>query len=201
MTGPVELEHKETSFWAGGPGGCGTECACGTTYDGFDTIAQAHKHLDRHIADATAEAARRADRARGLAEALHQVAAMVESHHDIADVMGWTLDRLLVPAQTRANVVALTRAGARSGGVVTKHQSEDWAGSDIRFGPISLHVYAGRGEVCERIVLGTHEETQEVPDPELLAQVPLVTRTVTVEDVEWRCSPLLADEEPAGGGS
>jgi hypothetical protein len=52
--------------------------------------------------------------------------------------------------------------------------------------------------VCERVVTGTRLETKEVPDPEALKAVPLVTVTETVEDVEWRCMPLLADLTSAG---
>lgn len=38
----------------GVPGGCGAECACGVTFDGFDTLAEATEFLSRHIADETA---------------------------------------------------------------------------------------------------------------------------------------------------
>lgn len=58
-----------------------------------------------------------------------------------------------------------------------------------------LHLYASveRDEVCERIVTGTRQVTEEVPDP----AAPKITVTRTVEDVEWRCMPLLAeDREP-----
>lgn len=44
--------HYESAGWAGPPGECGVECACGTTFDGFDTIAAAAALLDGHIARA-----------------------------------------------------------------------------------------------------------------------------------------------------
>jgi hypothetical protein len=58
-----------------------------------------------------------------------------------------------------------------------------------------LHVraLAYRNAVCERIVTGTREVTEEVPDPKALAAVPTTTVTRTVEDVEWVCAPLLAE--------
>jgi hypothetical protein len=39
-------------------------------------------------------------------------------------------------------------------------------------------------------VTGTYEVTEEVPDPD--ADVPMVTVTRTVENVEWDCHPVLA---------
>lgn len=61
------------------------------------------------------------------------------------------------------------------------------------FAGINVHASAHREEVCERVVVGSHEVTEEVPDPEALAAVPKVKRTKTVEQVKWVCSPLLAN--------
>jgi hypothetical protein len=55
---------------------------------------------------------------------------------------------------------------------------------------LQLEVWAMRDQVCERVVTGTREVPREVPDPAV--QVPTVTVLETVEDVEWRCAPLLA---------
>ncbi len=64
--------------------------------------------------------------------------------------------------------------------------------------PVMLHAYGDRAKVCERVVTGTREVTEEVPDPD----APKVTVTRVVEDVEWRCSSILAagegDDTPAG---
>jgi len=62
------------------------------------------------------------------------------------------------------------------------------------FGSIAVTATAARDEVCERVVVGTHEVTEEVPDPEALAALPTVTVTKTVEEVEWVCSSLLSPE-------
>lgn len=61
------------------------------------------------------------------------------------------------------------------------------------FGVITLVASATRGDVCERVVIGTHEVTHEVPDPEVVASAPKVTVTEMVEDVKWVCPPLLAE--------
>lgn len=68
-----------------------------------------------------------------------------------------------------------------------------------QFAGIALAVNAARDQVCERVVTGTREVEVEEPDPVALAQVPTVKKTVTIEDVEWDCKPLLA--APAEGGA
>lgn len=47
--GPVE--HRHVAGSGGGPGECSATCACGATFDGFDSIAEAVAVLDAHIAD------------------------------------------------------------------------------------------------------------------------------------------------------
>lgn len=61
------------------------------------------------------------------------------------------------------------------------------------FHGLHISVTVARDEVCEKVVLGTHEVTEEIPDPELLAAVPIVSVTRTVEDVQWICHPLLPE--------
>ncbi|MBM0275143.1 hypothetical protein [Micromonospora tarensis] len=46
-----EPEHRHVGGAAGGPGENDAQCACGVTYAGFDTHAEAMKMLDAHIAD------------------------------------------------------------------------------------------------------------------------------------------------------
>lgn len=58
---------------------------------------------------------------------------------------------------------------------------------------LHIKVICDRDEVCERVVTGTREVTEDVRDPEALAAVPMITVTKTVEDVEWRCSSILAE--------
>jgi hypothetical protein len=58
---------------------------------------------------------------------------------------------------------------------------------------LELQVTVDRDAVCERVVVATHEVTETIPDPTV--SVPLVEVTKTVEEVEWRCLPLLAGAE------
>jgi hypothetical protein len=48
--------HEMVRGWGGVPGGCGAECACGVTFDGFDTLTEATAMLADHIAAETAPA-------------------------------------------------------------------------------------------------------------------------------------------------
>lgn len=66
-----------------------------------------------------------------------------------------------------------------------------------RLGALHIQVLCDRDEVCERIVVGTETVTETVPDPEALAAVPQIERTVEREIVKWECRPLLAAESGA----
>ena len=70
-----------------------------------------------------------------------------------------------------------------------------------RVGDVTVKMLASRDEVCERVVTGVETVTETVPDPELVAQVPLVEVNRAVELVEWVCRPLLAVAScPCGQG-
>lgn len=137
------------------------------------------------------------DRAAAMATGLRALADMVEAHPEITHDLRYVFDDILVSVDTRAEISRLARAGAKTGAKVTKHVGSKFAGVNVAFGPVGLHVYADRDEVCERVVTGTREVTEEVPDPEALAAVPKVAVTKVVEDVEWRCSSFLAPEPSA----
>lgn len=68
-----------------------------------------------------------------------------------------------------------------------------------RMAGLQIAVIADRGEVCERVVVGTREVTEEVPDPEAVAALPKRTQTRVEEVVEWRCHPVL-DDRPSQVG-
>ncbi|HEY9416892.1 MAG TPA: hypothetical protein VIQ30_19215, partial [Pseudonocardia sp.] len=46
----IVAAHQHAGGWKGGPGECGVQCACGLTFDGFDSIREAAKLLGDHIA-------------------------------------------------------------------------------------------------------------------------------------------------------
>lgn len=78
-----------------------------------------------------------------------------------------------------------------------KHVTEHDSGTSYFHLRGSLHglrveLVSFRDAVCERVVTGTREVTEWVKDPQLLKKVPEVEVTKVVEDIEWVCSPLLA---------
>ena len=137
--------------------------------------------------------------AKQIARGLRKLARFIELNPELVPLFRYPFAGTNVPARNRETVVGAARAGARMGGVkVDKHQDDHWAGVDLVFSDVvSMHVYIEREAICERIVVGNHEVTEELPDAEALAAVPKVTVTRTVEDVEWRCVPLLAEEDVA----
>lgn len=64
-------------------------------------------------------------------------------------------------------------------------------------GGVEIRYQAYREQVCERVVVGTRQVEVEEADPAAVAALPKFKRTETVEDVEWRCEPLLAPVEQA----
>lgn len=109
-------------------------------------------------------------------------------------------NRTLVYTRSAEVIAEFARAAAKAGRKVNKRVDGDGEGDGqffaitVEFGWLQLYVYATRSEVCERVVTGTREVVEEIPDPEALATVPTTQVTRTEEIVEWRCGPLL------GGG-
>lgn len=129
-------------------------------------------------------------RANAIGTGLRVLAEMFEANPDLAAGFAWSLGEIR-DFVDRDMVIRFTRAALRHGAMVDKHFSGNYAGVRAKFGPVEVTAFADRDEVCERVVTGTREVTEQVPDPEALKAVPLVEVTRTVEDVEWRCRPLL----------
>jgi hypothetical protein len=121
------------------------------------------------------------------AAGLRALAGMIEAHPDLAPRLGFALRTITVPTglvaaqEKRPLLVAFARAAQEAGATVTENVADRYLSVHLSWGAVVLEMFAAREDVCERVV------TTTVPDPEALAQVP------TVEVVEWRCAPLLAD--------
>lgn len=137
--------------------------------------------------------------AQRAARDLRLLADFLDANPDLPGSLAYAFDSIHVFPPGRDDVAAWARAVLRAHGSVQKYQdSEKWAGLDVKFGEVvKLRVRIEREEVCERVVIGTREVTEEVPDPEAVAALPKVAVTTTVEDVEWRCMPLLSGEPEA----
>lgn len=151
-----------------------------------ETASTAEEQQAKHAAEITA--------------GLRAVADLLEEVPAAATILAGT--KLLVPVMHESDPVALlaaiARAGAAQGGKVSKSYETKYANVDVTFGPVVLQAYADREQVCERVVVGTETVTKKVKDPKALAAVPEIEVTEEVEQVEWRCRPLLAGESGAG---
>lgn len=136
------------------------------------------------------------ERADQFATDIEQFAKFVRANPMVADAIGYQdfLAYLTPGDSTKATMADLIRTGLRAGAKVDKHTNGDFAGAILTFGRVTMKVYSDRDQVCERIVTGTREVPVEEKDPEALAAVPTRTVMRVVEDVEWRCTPLLAAE-------
>lgn len=139
-----------------------------------------------------------------LAAGLRQFADLIAANPEVVPFVRYGLtDGGIVAPMARADDEAaalrtLARAALRAGGTVTKNARGKYFDLFVHLGPVKVQFIADRDEVCERVVVGTREVTEEVPDPDALAAVPKITVTKTVEDVEWRCGSLLAPDGSGG---
>lgn len=96
-------------------------------------------------------------------------------------------------ADTAEEIAELVR---RIGGRWDKEHDDSFfkARKEIAEGVVA-EIAAWRENVCERVVVGQREIEVTEPDPEAVAALPQVTQTKVIEDVEWRCPPLLGRAE------
>jgi hypothetical protein len=138
----------------------------------------------------------------GYIQGLREIADWLEQHPDVK--LPWLGDDELdiyVYGDIPAEMAAIARAMgvAEKGSRSYRSSGEERFTLTRQFGALRVVASCPREEVCERVVTGTEEVTEEVPDPAYVAAAPTVTVTKVVEQVEWVCRPLLAeDREPAG---
>jgi hypothetical protein len=138
------------------------------------------------------------DVAAAQAAGLRRLADLIEANPELAGTSSYMRALNIWWATGAEHLAALARAGLDHGATVEKVVHDDLYSLALRWGPVTAHALADRGNVCERVVLGVEEVTRSVPDPDALAAVPLVEKTETVERVEWRCPPLLAGSVAGG---
>jgi hypothetical protein len=170
-----------------------------------DTTSDHDGRLYEHAEDLTAPVPSPEQvEARELADGLRQLADMIAANPELLPFVRYGLgDGGIVCTTSRADDEAaalrqLVRAALRVGGAVTKGVRGKYFDLFLRFGPVKVQFIADRDDVCERVVTGTREVTEEVPDPEMLAAVPKTTVTRTEEVVEWKCRPLLGEDTTGG---
>lgn len=132
------------------------------------------------------------------AAGLRRLADLIEANPELAGTSSYLRSLNIWWAPNAEHLAALARAGLEHGATVEKVVRDSLYSLALRWGPVTAHALADRGNVCERVVVGVDEITRQVPDPDALAAVPLVEKVETVEKVEWRCPPLLAETATAG---
>lgn len=143
---------------------------------------------------------RKAAQRRQVVDGLRQLADLAEAHPVFADTLS-SLTRYGVTSfgRDRELMRQVTKLCLRGGCQVEKEVTDTLYNLVITTpAGVKVKLLANREDVCERVVVGTHEVTEDVPDPTLLAAVPLVTQTRVEEIVEYRCSPLLGDARTEG---
>ncbi|GGM84975.1 hypothetical protein GCM10012275_64670 [Longimycelium tulufanense] len=133
------------------------------------------------------------------AAGLRALADMIEANPKLAENFNYALTHSGIRAHLRwgdraAELGHIARIAKRHGATVSKDIDDQWHNLALNVGGIKVEVLARRNEVCERIVVGTREVVEEVPDPEAMAAVPTVKRKRTEEIVRWECRPLLAQD-------
>lgn len=205
---PEPTVEAESKIWAC-PENCGYNIADGpTAYGEASTDELISEHMEEHtpvdpwalVEPTPAEPvdepeSERAAYTRGLRE----IADWYDAHPEVpmpyhtsvqTGKLEATFDIYLNGADQRARLSTIARAM----GQFDKVPDGDLFRVVRRFGGIAVTAQAQRDEVCERIVVGTHEVTELVPDPEAVAALPTVAVTKVVEDVRWECRSILADE-------
>lgn len=131
------------------------------------------------------------------AEGLRALADYIEANPELGNELQYSLRNISEPITCDDPIALLgqfARAAAHARVQNRKDGSDKYFRLELRFSEVVVvSLVASRAEVCERIVVGTEQVTKTVPDPELLAKVPEIEVTETVEQVEWRCRPLLAE--------
>lgn len=103
-------------------------------------------------------------------------------------------DEILIYAASAEQLAAAARALPCTW---TKEATEKWLNLHGEIDGVRIQLYADRGKVCTRRVVGT--EDREVDE----VVTPAVTRKVTkpVDIVEWDCHPIMRDRTPIGGAA
>jgi hypothetical protein len=126
-------------------------------------------------------------------EGLRSLADLLEQHDDLPLPYDVTAQWIVVSSsEDDQRRIAQTFARVMPG-TIAKSVRDDAFDLDGMVGAVNVGMILSRDAVCTRVVKEVREVTREVPDPDALAIVPMVTVTETVEDVEWICQPLMAD--------
>lgn len=121
-------------------------------------------------------------------QGLRDFADWAEAHAD--EFASWTLDDALGPVMLyRPDVESLAQTARALGGHRTKDANGSYFTIIRSFGPVDVHAYSDRNEVCERVVTGTKViPATVIPAREIPERVE--------EIVEWKCPDGVLGRSP-----
>ncbi|PRY35299.1 hypothetical protein [Umezawaea tangerina] len=158
----------------------------------INPVARTHATTeDTHLSATTTAAAEQSTLAQQQAAGLRALADMIEANPDLADLACYLRSADVFYAWSKDDVAKIVRAGLAHGFGIAKNHFGATLKVTLEYGPLNFTILGDREAVCEKVVT-TETVTRTVPDPAVLATVPLVEVTETVENVEWVCKPLLA---------
>lgn len=132
---------------------------------------------------------------------LHAIAAWLQSHPDahVDDIVcDFATKRLQLNSYRVGSREQLADVTRQIGGRWNKNGFENLFYLEQEIAPdADYRLVLLREQVCERVVTGTETRKIVEPDPDLVAALPTVERVETVETVEWRCEPILAEKQAA----
>jgi len=128
---------------------------------------------------------------------LRALADLLDKHEELPlPYHGRNSDLLWIESGTDTLPVAQTFARTIPGSIDKRIREQDGAFDLLgQIHGLRVAMILNRDAVCTRVVTGTREVTEEIPDPAALAAVPKTTVTRTEEVAEWVCQPFLADRE------
>lgn len=140
-----------------------------------------------------AEAAEKEKRAETLA-GIRQLCDIFEEHDDIPLPYAFNDVSIFLTSDGASTMKRMTSIRRRIGGKWEKKPWAEYFDIVCKVRGVTVKLTSLRKDVCQRVVTGTRTSVVEVPDPELVAKVPLKRVESTIEDVEWVCpESLLSD--------
>ena len=137
-------------------------------------------------------------------QGLRDVADLLDAHPDLPEPYTSVYSSGSVDVQWYLEIHGLDLAGQKATAAkIVSDLGGKWDKTEIVDGRldfeqsrdgIHLRIAVARDAVCERVVIGTHEVTVPAA-PARPAMEAEPEKTITIEDVKWICSPLLADAE------
>lgn len=118
---------------------------------------------------------------------VRELCDIFEKHEGIPLPYGFEVVSIFLTSDGDETMKRMTEIRRRIGG---KWEKKPWAEYFDIMGKVrgvTVKLTAMRKDVCQRVVTGTRTTVVEVPDPELVAKVPLKRVETTIEDVEWVC--------------